>query len=664
MSIDLTSHDITYSIIPIDPAAHIFKVILNIAHPNPLGQILYMPAWIPGSYKIREFAKNITQIQAYYHNQSSQTQTQTQTITRLKQLDKHSWQAEPWLVDTNTNINTDIDIDTNIDANINLTVICYIYAYDLSVRTIYLDEYYAVINFSSLCLAVKGQENRPCCITLLPPCSNTHNQHRIEAETWQVVTSLPRYHHTLPKHFGAYYAIDYDALIDYPVYLAPKHLIQWGQFTVNNALHIIAIVGRIPSLDMPRLIRDTQAICAAQIALFAPDTHDAPFLDSDTQAHYIFMTQAVSDAYGGLEHRASTALICKRSDLPNNLDKSHEVSAGYQQYLGLISHEYFHTWLVKRIKPANFVKYDLIQENYTPLLWLFEGFTAYYDDLILVRANIITPQQYLDGVSKTISSVLRTQAHLTQSIADASFNAWVKYYNPDANSPNVDSNYYTQGSLIALYLDLYIRLHTGIFNTEKGVTTQAKSLDDVMRLLWYRFGNDFYKANNQPKTGVTLADIYATFNSATGLHLDSLIESLTQIAADIPLQVLIEQFGITWTQTALSNTVSLGANIKNIGNEVYLANVYTNEAAHKAGLSGGDCLISLDKLRITASSLPTILARLPAGKTVHVLAWRRDELIDTHITLDDSPTTQVKLSLKKVMPGCLTEWLKITVMFK
>ncbi|MEN9912294.1 MAG: hypothetical protein RI956_738 [Pseudomonadota bacterium] len=657
MSIDLIPHAITYNIVPIDPAAHIFKVILNIAHPDPLGQILYMPAWVPGSYKIREFAKNITQIQAYYHNQSNQSQNQNKIITRLKQLDKHSWQAEPYLIDTNINTNTNV----NINSNINLIVTCYIYAYDLSVRTIYLDEYYALINFSSLCLAVKGQENQACHVTLLPPCSDVYNQQRIQADTWRVVTSLPRYSSTLARHFGTYYAINYDALIDYPVYLAPKHLIQWGEFTVNNARHIVAVIGYVPSLDMPRLIRDTQAICTAQIGLFDPDNHDAPFLDSDAQAQYTFMTQAVGDGYGGLEHRASTALICKRSDLPNNLDESNDLSTGYQQYLGLISHEYFHTWLVKRIKPANFVNYDLTQENYTPLLWLFEGFTAYYDDLILVRANVITPQQYLDRVSKTISSVLRTQARLTQSVADASFNAWIKYYNPDANSANVDSNYYTQGSLIALYLDLYIRLHSRIISTKNGLPVQAKSLDDVMRLFWQRFGKNFYKVNNNQTTGVTLSDVYATFNAATGLHLDGLIESLTQVAADIPLQALIEQFGITWTQTALSNIASLGANVKNVGNEVYLASVYSHEAAHKAGLSGGDCLISLDKLRVTVASLPSILARLPAGKAVHALAWRRDELIDTHITLDDSPTTQVKLNLKEAMPTCLTEWLKITI---
>jgi predicted metalloprotease with PDZ domain len=655
MSIDLTSHAITYSIIPVDPAAHLFKVILNIAHPNPLGQIVYMPAWIPGSYKIREFAKNITQIQAYYQNQLHHSQNKN--IINLKQLDKHSWQAEPCLMDTDTNTHTHTDI--------NLIVTCYIYAYDLSVRTIYLDEYCALINFSSLCLAVKGQEHQPCHVILFPPCSDPYNQQRIQPDNWQVITSLPRYHDTLARHFGAYYAVNYDALIDYPVYLAPKHLIQWGEFKVNNTLHIIAVVGHVSNLDIPRLIRDTQAICTVQTALFDPDTHHAPFLDSDAQAHYTFMTQAVGDGYGGLEHRASTALICKRSDLPNSLDEGDDLSVGYQHYLGLISHEYFHTWLIKRIKPANFVSYDLTQENYTSLLWLFEGFTAYYDDLMLVRASIITPQQYLDSVSKTISSVLRTQARLSQSVADASFNAWVKYYNPDANSPNVDSNYYTQGSLIALYLDLYIRLHTRVLNTENGVATQAKSLDDVMQLFWQRFGNNFYKINNNKtdnnqKIGVTLADVYATFNAATGLNLQGLIESLTQVAADIPLQALIEQFGITWTQTALSKSASLGANIKYVGNEVCLASVYSHEAAHKAGLSGGDCLISLDKLRVTPTSLPIILMRLPAGETVHALAWRRDELIDTYITLDGSPTTQVKLSLKKAMPTCLTEWLQAT----
>ncbi len=589
-------HPIHYTVTPIDPAGHVFEIVLTVTKPTPQGQLLRMPAWIPGSYMVREFAKNITHIAASCEGKS----------VALEQANKDTWQASAC-----------------VGA---LTITSRVYAYDMSVRTAYLDEQQALINFSSLCLAVVGQEHLPCAVTLNPPP---------HTDTWQVATSLPRAKTTKTKAFSDYHAPNYDALIDHPVQLGQQ---EWGSFSVHGAKHTIAVVGRTQSLDMPRLIKDSAAICAAQIALFEPKTKLAPFLDSAT--HYTFMTQAVGDGYGGLEHRASTALIAKRSDLPSTLDAS--LSAGYQQYLGLVSHEYFHTWNVKRIKPAVFAPYELAQESYTPLLWLFEGFTAYYDDLILVRAGITIPQQYLDTLATTASGVLRGAGRLQQSAANASFNAWVKYYRPDENSPNVLCNYYTQGSLIALHLDLHIRLKTD----------HAKSLDDVMRTLWVQFGRDFYRLNNRNQgLGVTLADIYAAFKTATGLNLKPLIEKLTQTAADVPLAPLLAKFGVVWTQDSVtahgSKTASLGISTRAAGNDVVIATAYSGEAAHRAGLSGGDVLVALDGLRVTPASLPALLARIPAGATVPVLAWRRDELVSTAITLDAAPNTQIKLAIKQ-----------------
>jgi predicted metalloprotease with PDZ domain len=590
-------HPIHYSVTPIDPAGHVFEIVLTVAKPTASGQLLRMPAWIPGSYMVREFAKNITHIAASCKG----------APVALEQLSKDTWQAAP--------------------CDGALTITSRVYAYDLSVRTAYLDAQQALLNFSSLCLAVVGQEHLPCSLALVAPPSAPQG-----INDWEVATSLPRAKGTKDtkgtkdKAFGHYIAPNYDALIDHPVQLGAQ---QWGSFTAHGAKHTIAIVGRTQALDMARLVKDSAAICAVQIALFEPQTKLAPFLDSAT--HYTFMTQAVGDGYGGLEHRASTALIAKRSDLPSTLDPT--LSAGYQQYLGLVSHEYFHTWNVKRIKPAVFAPYELSQESYTPLLWLFEGFTAYYDDLILVRAGITTPQQYLDTLATTASGVLRGSGRLQQSAASASFNAWVKYYRPDENSANALCSYYTQGSLIALYLDLHIRLKT----------SHAKSLDDVMRTLWTQFGRDFYKGVG---LGVTQNDVYAAFKAATGLNLKPLIEKLTQTAADVPLAPLLAKFGVAWTQEASSKTASLGIATRAAGSDCVIATAYSGETAHRAGLSGGDVLVALDGLRVTPASLPNLLARLPAGATVPTLAWRRDELVNTVITLDAAPKTLVKLSTK------------------
>jgi predicted metalloprotease with PDZ domain len=593
-------HPIHYTVTPIDPAGHVFEIVLTIATPAGSGQVLRMPAWIPGSYMVREFAKNITHIAASCKGKA----------VALEQLTKDTWQA------------------TACDGA--LTVTSRVYAYDMSVRTAYLDAQQALLNFSSLCLAVVGQEHVPCALTLRAPEGITD---------WQVATSLPRAKGTKDKAFGDFVAPNYDALIDHPVQLGVQ---QWGNFTAHGAKHTIAIVGRTPSLDMPRLVKDSAAICAAQIALFEPKTKLAPFLDST--AHYTFMTQAVGDGYGGLEHRASTALIAKRSDLPCTLDPT--LSAGYQQYLGLVSHEYFHTWNVKRIKPAVFAPYELSQESYTPLLWLFEGFTAYYDDLMLVRSSITTPQQYLDTLASTASGVLRGGGRLQQSAASASFNAWVKYYRPDENSPNALCNYYTQGSLIALHLDLHIRLKTN----------HVLSLDDVMRFLWKHFGRDFYGNTRSSGLGLTVKDVYDAFRDSTGLNLKPLIEKLTKTAADVPLAALLAKFGVTWSQAAISKTASLGIATRAAGNDCVIATAYSGEPAHRAGLSGGDVLVALDGQRVTPASLPALLARLPVGKPVAALAWRRDELVEAVITPAAAPKTLVTLAAKRADKG-RSRWL-------
>jgi hypothetical protein len=238
--------------------------------------------------------------------------------------------------------------------------------------------------------------------------------------------------------------------------------------------HDIVIAGRVTQLDMERLRTDLKRVCEAQIALFEPKSKKAPM------DRYVFMTLAVSDGYGGLEHRASTALICNRTDLPV---KGRPETEGYRTYLGLCSHEYFHTWNVKRIKPAAFVPYDLGRENYTSLLWLFEGFTSYYDDLMLVRSGLMSQDEYFAALGRTIGGVLRGTGRLKQSVADSSFDAWIKYYRQDENATNAIVSYYTKGSLVALAFDLAIRAQT----------RNRKSLDDVMRLLWQRYGRDFYR---------------------------------------------------------------------------------------------------------------------------------------------------------------------------
>ena len=593
---------IHYAIAAKDLAAHLFEVTLTIAEPDPSGQHLMLPAWIPGSYMIREFARHIVQISA----------TSAGKKIRLKKIDKHSWQAAV--------------------CNGPLVVTYQGYAWDLSVRAAHLDQTHGFFNGSSVFLAVTGQENLPHVVDIIKPAD-------AGCKNWRVATSLPELK-AKRYGFGSYRAANYDELIDHPVEMGTFEL---ATFKAHGVPHDIVITGQVPNLDLPRLSADLKKICEAQIALFEPASKRAPM------ARYVFMTLAVGDGYGGLEHRASTALICNRADLPI-LGKA-ELSDGYRSYLGLCSHEYFHTWNVKRIKPAAFAPYVLDRETYTPLLWLFEGFTSYYDDLILRRCGLIDDAAYLQLLGKTINSVQRGAGRLKQSVAESSFDAWTKYYRQDENATNAIVSYYAKGSLVALTLDLTIRAQTA----------GKKSLDDVMRALWQQTGRDFYSKDGGH--GVTEEAVDALFDEISGLKLKRLLDRCVRGTGDLPLADVLAQFGISFADKAASATVALGVRTARDGNDCKLASVFEKGVAHRAGLSAGDVLIALDGLRITAINLADLLRRYRSGDTVTLHAFRRDELMTfaVKLALDDTPQAQLSVQPKPAAAAKLRQaWLGLS----
>lgn len=584
---------IHYRIDPIDPHGHRFQVTLTVREPDPLGQRLALPAWIPGSYMIREFARHILAIAA--HDERG--------IVRLDKLDKDTWRAAPALGA--------------------LEVSYTVYAWDLSVRAAHLDATHGFINFTSLALCVLGQEHRPCAVDLQPPPESV-------ATGWKVATSLPR-DGARSHGFGRYLAPDYDALIDHPVEMGRFVL---GRFEAAGASHEIAVTGRT-DIDMKRLTHDLARICDAQARLFEPRTGQAPF------SRYVFLTMAVGDGYGGLEHRNSTALLCQRNDLPHaGLQAPND---GYKTFLGLASHEYFHAWHVKRIKPAAFVPYDLWHETHTRLLWIFEGFTSYYDDLMLVRAGVITAQDYLTLLGRTISLVLRGPGRLRQSVADSSFDAWTKYYRQDENSPNSIVSYYAKGALVALAIDLTVRART----------QGQRSLDDVMRLMWSRYGRSFYDARGtscdaQSQRGLTEDAFEPLLREATGLDLRRELRAWVEGTAELPLSRLLEPLGIALNLTAPDRGPGLGARFAVSGGDLRISTALTDGAAHRAGLSAGDVLVAIDGLRISSeASLKTLLARRKAGDRVRIHAFRRDELMDFEVRLQAAAATEASLSIQE-----------------
>ena len=571
---------IRYDIAPSHPEAHLFEVRCTVDNPDPWGQKFSLPSWIPGSYLIREFAKHVVRIRAQAGRKA----------LRMVKLDKNTWQVEP------------------VDAPVTVTM--QVYAWDLSVRGAHLDTTHGFFNGPAVFLKVGEREQEAVEVEILRPAGAAYRN-------WRVATALTR-KAAAPYQFGSYEAASYDELIDHPVQMGSFEL---ASFKAAGVAHDIALTGRHRA-DMKRLAQDLKTLCETQIGFFGTP---APM------ERYVFLITAVGDGYGGLEHRASTALLCARNDLPQ--PGVSRVSGGYRTLLGLASHEYFHTWNVKRIKPAAFMPYDLDRENYTTLLWAFEGFTSYYDDLLLVRAGLLARNVYFDSLGRNITALLRVAGRRKQTVAESSFDAWIKYYRSDENSPNAGVSYYLKGSLIALSLDLYIRAQSG----------GRKSLDNVMRALWKRYG---LKNIGVPEDGIE-----RVAEEVTGLKLKRFFDRAVRSTADLPLQKLLHTVGVDLRQRPprsgvdrrdqmsrrerqASRGVAIGVRTANDGGEVKLTQVFDGGAAQKAGLAAGDIVMAIDGLRVTPDNIDAHLGRYRAGDTVPVHAFRRDELHELQLTLE------------------------------
>jgi predicted metalloprotease with PDZ domain len=496
-----------------DLHTHLYQVTLTVPEPDAL-QRLTLPAWIPGSYLIREFAKNLQGLQA----------RQGRRALEVLQTGKSSWEVA-------------------CKAGQPLQLAYTVYANDASVRTAWLEPSRGFFNGTSLCLRAEGHTQGPHALEIRAPKARP---------AWSVATGLTALL-VNAQGFGTYQAADYDELADCPFELGAF----WsGTFKACGVPHRFVVSGATPAFDGARLLADTKKICETSIRFW----HGGR---KPPHKSYVFMLNAVDDSYGGLEHRNSTALICGRRDLPR-LGEA-KTSDGYTTLLGLISHEYFHTWNVKRLRPAEFTRYDYAQENYTRLLWFFEGFTSYYDDLLLRRAGLIDDALYLKLLNKTLNQVLQTPGRAVQSVAQASFDAWVKYYRQDENTPNATVSYYTKGALVALCLDLTLR--------QEGHT----SLDAVMRALWTRCQAGPMRED----------DLLAVLAELGGRDFSRELADWVHGTSDLPLKALLERHGVGVHEDAAQPAQRLGLRVAETAG-IQVKVVLRGGAAERAGFAAGD----------------------------------------------------------------------------
>ena len=577
---------IRYHITSENPSTHYFNVRIEIDKPDPAGQNLRLPNWIPGSYMIRDFSRHLLAMQA-----SSAGQT-----LLIDQIDKSSWRIEPCAG--------------------TLVIEYLVYAYDLSVRGAHLDHTHGYFNGTSVFMEVVGQGDKPCEVLIEQPKADY-------CQTWQLATTLPRRQGEGFK-FGLFAAADYDELIDHPVEMGNFQVIH---FEACGVPHDVILTGRY-SCDATRLAKDLTTICEHHIRFFG---EPAPM------AYYQFQTIVVGDGYGGLEHRASTSLMCDRDSLPQ--PGQSKMSGGYRDFLGLCSHEYFHTWNVKRIKPAVYQPYDLREEVYTELLWAFEGITSYYDDLALVRCGLIEAEDYLELLSQTITRVLRGKGTTRQSAAESSFNAWTRFYKQDENAQNAIVSYYAKGCLIALCIDLKMR----------EVTNSEKCLDDVMRVLWQRWLTS--------AEGVEVDSIQNLVCHISGVDLNDFMHSLIYQTDELPLPDLLKNVGIELKSRVMASqkdrggksveaplpAVSLGAFFKEQDGALRILRLDEDGSAMNAGLSAEDSIIAVDGIRLSLDKLEQKLALANVGDSWQVHAFRRDELYEFTVTLLAAKANTVEL---------------------
>ncbi|KXO80476.1 serine protease [Acinetobacter venetianus] len=557
-----------------DYRQHLVHVTLRfLANPN---QELWLPTWIPGSYLVREFSKHIESVKA---------SDEAGRILSIKKTEKNRWRL----------FNTDHEL---------ITVEYDVYAYDLSVRGAYVDQTRLYINPACVCLGLQDQEQAPCEVEVFLPDELKH---------FQIATGLTS--KSLVKGRFTLKAENYDQLIDSPFELADQSRFS---FEANGIPHEFVISGK-HSTDLDRLKADIKKICETEINMFG----SAPFKD------YTFMTMATGNSYGGLEHCNSTSLITPRDDLPK-AGEAEEPSKDYQRFLGLCSHEYFHSWLVKFIRPENFANYDLHKEGYTSLLWIFEGFTSYYDDLILLRSGVISQKSYLDLLKAQIDRYLQNPGRFIQSVSESSFDAWIKFYRQDENSNNAGTSYYNKGSLVALCLDLGLRL-------------RGSNLDSLMRRLY---------ENTQNGMQVNDRTIVELCNELTGDNWIEQINHLINTTDELPLDQLFPEFGLSYS---IKNDKALpfGLKVADKAEGVVIQQVRRESAAAQAGLSANDVIIAIDGLKASEK----LLAKYAKQQgTFTVFAFRRDELLRFELHAGENSLTTVEFNIDDQVK--LDAWLK------
>lgn len=546
-----------------EPQAHYADVEMTLTGNNDTHTDVRMPVWAPGSYLVREFAKNV---------ESFNAETTQGTSVSFAKTNKNTWRIEN---------------PRKADLRIRYRV----YAFEISVRTSFIDASHAFLSPTGIFMYPEGRINMPSTVSVDIPAA------------WsRISTGLE----VVKGKKNTFRAANFDVLFDSPIEVGNQDVFEFNAAGVH---HEVAMVNG-GNYDKERLKKDMADIIERETAIYGENPNK----------NYVFIVHNYQRGGGGLEHLNSTVLGASRF--------SYSTEKGYNSFLSLVAHEYFHLWNVKRLRPKALGPFDYSNENYTSELWIAEGFTAYYDNLLLRRTGAYKPEQYLDVIAADMNSLENQPGNKLQPVTGSSFDAWIKYYRPNENSNNTGISYYTKGSILGFILDLEI------INATQG----RKGLDDVMKAMY----DEYYKKQHR---GYTTQEFKATAEKIAGISLDNFYRDYVDGTAPIQYNVHFGHAGLSVIDdNAGKNIVSAGFTISATSPKFTVSAVKRGSAEWEAGLNVNDEIIAADNYRVTTQSeYDNLLNFKRPGDTLKLLV-SRDGIIK-EITLNLKKSTSSKLRI-------------------
>lgn len=581
LSLQLFGQSIHHKLTMPEPETHYFHVETTLSDFNEESIVMSMPVWTPGSYLVREFSKNINRVRATDENGND---------LLVQKIRKNKW------------------LITSENAK-KVTVKYEVYAFELTVRTSFLDRTHGYLNGTSIFMYPEGNMDMKGMLTVIP-----HESFE------KITTALPKAAEGEQKDNGTTFAFEnYDQLVDAPMEIGNQETFS---FDAAGVKHHVAMYGP-GNYNVERLKKDMAKIIEAATAVFGENPNE----------EYWFIIHNTDVGSGGLEHKTSTTL---------NVNRWTYDGSDYKGFLSLVAHEYFHLWNVKRLRPKSLVDYDYDNENYTDLLWVMEGVTSYYDELILRRAGFYTESEYLQRFKSTLNWVESSTGNRVQPVAHASYDAWIKAYRPNENSRNTTISYYSKGSLVAVSIDAMI------IEESKG----KKSLDDFMQTLYKKY----YKDEN---SGMTPEQFQETLEEFVGKDLEQFFNDYVYGTETLPYNQYFDALGLKIDQIQ-EDRVALGAALSQAGGELTVRSVQSDSPAEVGGLSPGDEIIAFNGFRVDERDLTQFLNSLGVGDEFNLIISRDKQLmtLDMEMGLIESPRYDFTYEGNKLGDFWLREQMK------